>query len=50
MKKINILFILFGGILISNNLSAQSQEDMKAFADYMNPGPIQQMMAKSAGS
>jgi hypothetical protein len=50
MKKINILFILLAGILCSANLSAQSQEDMKAFAEYMNPGPIQQMMAKSAGA
>jgi hypothetical protein len=50
MKKINFLFILLAGILCSANLSAQSQEDMKAFAEYMNPGPIQQMMAKSAGA
>ena len=50
MKKINLLFILIAGILNSANLSAQSQEDMKAFMNYMTPGPIQQMMAKSVGA
>ena len=49
MKKINLLFILLTA-MISGNLSAQSQEDMKAFMNYMTPGPIQQMMAKSAGA
>jgi hypothetical protein len=49
MKKINLLLILLTG-LISGNLSAQSQEDMKAFMNYMTPGPVQQMMAKSAGA
>jgi Protein of unknown function (DUF1579) len=50
MKKINFLFILLAGILFSASLSAQSQEDMKAFMNYMTPGPIQQMMAKSVGA
>jgi Protein of unknown function (DUF1579) len=50
MKKINFLFFLLAGALISANLSAQSQEDMKAFMNYMTPGPIQQMMAKSVGT
>jgi Protein of unknown function (DUF1579) len=50
MKKYMSLFSLLAGILFSVNLSAQSQEDMKAFMDYMTPGPIQQMMAKSAGA
>jgi Protein of unknown function (DUF1579) len=50
MKKYVSLFGLLAGILISSNLSAQSQEEMKAFMDYMTPGPIQQMMAKSAGA
>jgi hypothetical protein len=49
MKKIvpfvSILLLLF----ISSGLRAQSQDDMKAFMDYMTPGPIQQMMAKSVG-
>jgi hypothetical protein len=50
MKKINLLFILLAGILNTAHLSAQSQEDMKAFMNYMTPGPIQQMMAKSVGA
>ena len=50
MKKIYLFLILLAGILNSNNLSAQSQEDMKAFMNYMTPGPTQQMMAKSAGA
>jgi hypothetical protein len=50
MKKINIFFILLAGILNSANLSAQSQEDMKAFMNYMSPGAIQQMLAKSVGA
>ncbi|HEY2649746.1 MAG TPA: DUF1579 domain-containing protein [Puia sp.] len=50
MKKMNFLITLISVLLISANLSAQSQEDMKAFMNYMTPGPIQQMMAKSAGS
>ena len=50
MKKYASLFSLLAGILISVNLSAQTQEEMKAFTDYMTPGPIQQMMAKSAGT
>jgi hypothetical protein len=36
----NRLLSLLIGILISVNLSAQSQEDMKAFTDFMTPGPI----------
>ena len=50
MKKMKLLFIVIAGALISVNLSAQSQDDMKAFMNYMTPGPIQQMMAKSAGA
>ena len=49
MKKIN-LFILIAMMFTSASLLAQSQEDMKAFMNYMTPGPIQQMMAKSAGA
>jgi len=49
MKKFANLFSLFTGILISVNLTAQTQEEMKAFTNYITPGPIQQMMAKSAG-
>lgn len=49
MKKNNPLFILLATFFISCSLSAQSQEEMKAYTEYMTPGPIQQMMAKSEG-
>ncbi len=50
MKKNIRLFSLLAVIFISAKLSAQTQEEMKAFMDYMTPGPIQQMMAKSVGN
>jgi hypothetical protein len=50
MKKTLPFFSLLATILISARLSAQSQEEMKAYTEYMTPGPIQEMMAKSAGS
>jgi len=50
MKKNIPLCSLLLLILISDRLSAQSQEEMKSFTEYMTPGPMQQMMAKSAGA
>jgi len=50
MKKNIALFTLLILSLISVRLSAQSPEEMKAFTEYMTPGPIQQMMAKSTGA
>ena len=32
------------------SIVAQSQDDQKAYMDYMTPGPVQKMMAKSAGN
>jgi Protein of unknown function (DUF1579) len=50
MKKFLRLLSLLAATLISARLSAQSQEEMKAYTAYMTPGPIQEMMAKSVGS
>jgi hypothetical protein len=50
MKKNIPLLSLLALILFSSRLSAQTQEEMKAFTEYMTPGPIQQMMAKSVGA
>jgi hypothetical protein len=50
MKKNISLFSLLAAVLISGKLSAQTPEESKAYAEYMTPGPTQQMMAKSAGT
>ncbi len=47
MKKILIAMMLFVGI----NLCAQDQlEAMKAWTEYMTPGPMHQMISKMAGN
>jgi hypothetical protein len=50
MKKYICLLGLMTLVSFSSRLSAQSQEEMKAYTSYMTPGPVQQMMAKSAGA
>jgi Protein of unknown function (DUF1579) len=50
MKKSICLFGLLAIILISGKLFAQTPEEMKAFMEYMTPGPMQQMLAKSVGT
>jgi len=49
MKKI-IPFISLVLFLISTNIFAQSQEQMQKWMEYMNPGPMHQMLAKADGS
>jgi hypothetical protein len=50
MKKYNLLISLLAATFISGNLFAQTPEEQKAYAEFMTPGPTQQMMAKSAGT
>jgi len=50
MKKYIRLTCLLAAIFISGNLIAQTPEEQKAYAEYMTPGPTQQMIAKSAGN
>jgi len=49
MKKI-APFISLALLLIGSNIFAQSQEEMQKWMDYMNPGPMHQMLAKADGS
>ena len=48
MKKITP-FISLVLLLISTNIFAQSQEQMQKWMEYMNPGPMHQMLAKADG-
>ena len=50
MKKHIRLASLLVMTFAFTKLSAQTPEESKAFMEYMTPGPIQQMMAKSAGT
>ena len=49
MKKITP-FISFVLLLVGTNIFAQSQEQMQKMMEYMNPGPMHQMLAKADGS
>ncbi|HEY6978837.1 MAG TPA: DUF1579 domain-containing protein [Chitinophagaceae bacterium] len=49
MKKITP-FISLVLLLISTNIFAQSQEEMQKWTDYMTPGQMHQMVAKSDGT
>lgn len=46
MKKLFVLTSLF---FITFNLMAQTQEEMKAWQDFMTPGPMHQMLQTTVG-
>ncbi len=49
MKTAIKLFTLIFIFTISSNVFSQSQDDMKAWMEYMTPGPVHEMLAKADG-
>ena len=49
MKKLTQLFFALIFSISFSNVFAQTQEEMKAWMDYMTPGPVHEMIAKSNG-
>lgn len=49
MKTALKIFTLIFILMISGRVFSQSQEEMKAWMEYMTPGPVHEMLAKSNG-
>ncbi|HAY32628.1 MAG TPA: DUF1579 domain-containing protein [Ignavibacteria bacterium] len=50
MKKLTQLFFTVIICISFSNVTAQTQEEMKAWMEYMTPGPVHEMLAKSDGA
>ena len=50
MKKLTQLFFALIFSISFSNVFAQTQEEMKAWMDYMTPGAVHEMLAKSDGT
>lgn len=48
-KIISILFFTIAFLALNNYSSAQTAEEQKAWMEYMSPGPVHKMIAKSDG-
>jgi hypothetical protein len=49
MKKITLFIFTIALLTTQSHSFAQSADDMKAWTDYMTPGPVHEMVAKSNG-